>query len=304
MNIVFMGTPEFAVPSLKLLYDSGFTISAVVTAPDKPRGRGLKISPCPVKEFAVEKNLFVLQPGNFKSPDFISAIKSLKPDLIVVVAFRILPQEIFSIPKYGTVNLHASLLPKYRGAAPVNWAIINGEKITGVTTFFIEHRVDAGDIIMQKSCEIKPEDDAGSLHEKLAALGAEVLLSTVKLISEHGMNIKLIRQDESLATPAPKIYRKDCRIDWCQPANRVYDFIRGLSPRPGAYTYLHGNVIKILRTRLSDLKIKSEPGRFNLVGSGLYISCSDKLLALELLQPEGRKIMTVSEFISGYSNLL
>ncbi|MCX7878591.1 MAG: methionyl-tRNA formyltransferase [Ignavibacteria bacterium] len=304
MNIVFMGTAEYAVPSLRILTDSGYEISAVVTAPDKRKGRGLQISPGPVKVFAVERGLKVLQPEDIRSPDFISELKSLKPDLGVVVAFRVLPEEVFSLPRLGSINLHASLLPKYRGAAPINWAIINGEKETGVTTFFIEKRVDTGNIIMQRSCEITPDDDAGSLHDKLALLGAEVLLATVKKISEHGKDINLIKQDESLVSNAPKIFRKDCEINWNLSNEKVYNFIRGLSPHPGAYTYLGNRMIKIFRTSQTDIDSPHETGRFFIKDSKLYVSCADKCLEIKILQAEGRKVMTAAEFISGYSYLL
>ena len=228
-----MGTPDFAVPSLEILISNGFILQTVVTAPDRPQGRGLEVRPTPVKTAALRHGLPLLQPESLKDPSFVAAVSSLHPDLIVVVAFRILPREVFSIPRYGAFNLHASLLPQYRGAAPINWAIINGETTTGVTTFFLEEKVDTGGIILQAKLPIGSDDDAGSIHDKLARLGADAVLRTVRLI-ESGKPAP-VPQDNTLATPAPKIFPNDCRIRWDMPAERVRNFIRGLSPFPAAW---------------------------------------------------------------------
>ncbi len=298
-----MGTPEFAIPSLEVLLRNGYEICAVVTAPDEPKGRGYKLSPPPVKVFALQNNLKVLQPESLKDLSFVNELKSLSPDLIVVVAFRILPKEVFSIPPLGTVNVHASLLPKYRGAAPINWAIINGEKETGVTTFFIDERVDAGNIILQKKVEIGQDETAGDLHDKLAKLGAEALLETVKLIQAG--KVQTIKQDESLATPAPKIRKEMCQIDWNKmKAEQVHNFVRGLSPNPGAFTFLNGKILKIYRTKLSETTsqiVGLKPGQVVVDGDSIYAVCSDlKQVQIIEVQIEGRKKLKSDEFLRGY----
>lgn len=306
MKIVFMGTPDFAIPSLDILLKNNYEISAVVTAPDEPKGRGYKLTPPPVKIFALKNNLNVLQPENLKDENFIKQIKSISPDLIVVVAFRILPREVFNIPPLGTVNVHASLLPKYRGAAPINWAIINGEVETGVTTFFINERVDTGNIILQKKVKIDPDETAGELHDKLAILGAETLLETVKLI-ESG-NVKTIPQDESQATSAPKIKKEMCQINWLNKTSiQVHNFVRGLSPQPGAFTFLNGKLVKIYRTKLveepdlvENIKVL-EPGQLIAKKDKLYAICADlKPVQIIEIQIEGKKKLTADEFLRGY----
>jgi methionyl-tRNA formyltransferase len=303
MKIVFMGTPEFSIPSLEVLLKNGYEICAVVTAPDEPKGRGYKLSPPPVKVFALQNNLKVLQPQNLKDPNFINELKKLSPDLIVVVAFRILPKEVFSIPPLGTINVHASLLPKYRGAAPINWAIINGEKETGVTTFFIDEKVDAGNIILQKKIEIGQDETAGELHDKLAKLGAEALLETVKIIQTG--KVQTIKQDETLATPAPKIKKEMCQINWYEmKAEQVHNFVRGLSPNPGAFTFLNGKILKIYRTKLVE-KISEattlKPGQIIVDGDSLFAVCSDlKPVQIFEVQIEGKKKLKSEEFLRGY----
>jgi methionyl-tRNA formyltransferase len=303
MKIVFMGTPEFSIPSLEVLLKNGYEICAVVTAPDEPKGRGYKLSPPPVKVFALQNNLKVLQPQNLKDPNFINELKKLSPDLIVVVAFRILPKEVFSIPPLGTINVHASLLPKYRGAAPINWAIINGEKETGVTTFFIDEKVDAGNIILQKKIEIGQDETAGELHDKLAKLGAEALLETVKIIQTG--NVQTIKQDETLATPAPKIKKEMCQINWYEmKAEQVHNFVRGLSPNPGAFTFLNGKILKIYRTKLVE-KISEattlKPGQIIVDGDSLFAVCSDlKPVQIIEVQIEGKKKLKSEEFLRGH----
>ncbi len=293
-----MGTPEFAVPSLEILLANGYPVSAVVTAPDKPRGRGQVLSPTPIKSVALKHRLPVLQPESLRDPEFASAIRALNPDLIIVVAFRILPKEIFSIPTLGAFNLHASLLPKYRGAAPINWAIINGEKETGVTTFFLEEKVDTGNMLLQARVPIKPDDDAGSLHDTLAEVGAEIVLHTVRLIEQGKMVPR--KQDDALASPAPKLFKQDCRINWNEPAQKIHNRVRGLSPLPTAFTMHNGRVIKLYRTQLTDRKSSGEPGSVLLEGKSLFVCTADNFIAVSELQQEGRRRMGVEEFLRGY----
>ncbi len=305
MKIVFMGTPDFAVPSLEILLKNDYEILAVVTAPDEPKGRGYKITPPPVKVFALKNNLKVLQPENLRDEKFIAELKNLSPELIVVVAFRILPKEVFTIPPFGTINLHASLLPKYRGAAPINWAIINGETETGVTTFFINEKVDTGNIILQRKVKIDPDETAGELHDKLAIIGAEVLLETVRLI-ESG-NVNPIPQDNSLATPAPKIKKEMCQINWFEKdAQQVHNFVRGLSPQPGAFTFLNKKIVKIYRTKLAPSEVQFQdvkPGQIIIDESKgeMYAICADlKPIQIIELQMEGRKRLNAFEFLKGF----
>ncbi|MBX2992265.1 MAG: methionyl-tRNA formyltransferase [Bacteroidetes bacterium] len=293
-----MGTSEFAVPSLEILLANGYPISAVVTAPDKPRGRGQILSPTPIKSVALRHGLPVLQPEFLRDPEFTSAIRALHPALIVVVAFRILPKGIFSIPSLGSFNLHASLLPKYRGAAPINWAIINGEKETGVTTFFLEEKVDTGTMLLQARVPIKPDDDAGSLHDTLAEVGAEIVLHTVRLI-EQGKAVPR-KQDDTLASPAPKLFKQHCRIHWNQPAEKIHNHIRGLSPLPAAFTMHNGKVIKLFRTLLTDRKSDAEPGNVRVEGKMLHVCTADNFIGISELQLEGRKRMGTEEFLRGY----
>ncbi len=306
MKMVFMGTPDFAIPSLDILLKNDYEVLAVVTAPDEPKGRGYKVSAPPVKTFALEYNLKVLQPENLKDEKFIAELKSLNPDLFVVVAFRILPKEVFTIPPLGTINLHASLLPKYRGAAPINWAIINGETETGVTTFFINEKVDTGNIILQKKIKIDLDETAGEVHDKLSLLGAEALLETIKLI-ESG-NVNPIPQDDSLATPAPKIKKEMCQINWFEKGTfQAHNFIRGLSPQPGAFTFLDGKLVKIYRTKLvpSEFELKSsdlKPGQIVIDErkGEMYVICADlKPIQIVELQIEGRKKLEAGEFLKG-----
>lgn len=299
-RIVFMGTPEFAVPSLDILIRNGYPIPAVVTAPDKPRGRGQELSPTPIKEQALKAGIPVLQPEELNAPAFISSLKEIAPDLIVVVAFRILPKDVYIIPRLGAFNLHASLLPKYRGAAPINWAIINGEHETGVTTFFLEDKVDTGEMILQRKIAIGPDDDAGTIHDRLALLGADVVLETVRKIEGRGSRVDVVRQDSSLASRAPKIFKEDCRIRWDWTAVRVHNFIRGLSPYPTAFTQHNGKTLKIYRTRPVDLPGPMLPGELRVDGEELLVATSEGGLLLLELQQEGRRRMTAAEFLRGY----
>lgn len=294
-----MGTPDFAVPSLEILLTNHYPIQAVVTAPDKPRGRGRLLSPTPIKETALTHHLPILQPVSLDDASFVREIQRLRPDLLVVVAFRILPREVFSIPRLGAFNLHASLLPKYRGAAPINWAIINGETETGVTTFFLQEKVDTGSMILQARTPITPEDDAGTLHDKLAEIGAEMVLHTVRLI-EQGKAVSHT-QDDLLATPAPKIFKEDCRINWDQPAEKIHNFVRGLSPHPTAYTTHEGRLIKIYKTHIGDEVAREVAGTVKVQGSGFKVCTSDRMIEIEELQQEGRKRMSAEEFLRGYN---
>jgi methionyl-tRNA formyltransferase len=299
MNLVFMGTPEFAVPSLQKIVEAGFGISLVVTSPDKPRhSANDPPEPTPIKETAQALGLGVLEVEDLKSPDFERAIRETNPDVIVVVAFRILPKEIFTLATKGAFNLHASLLPKYRGAAPINWAIINGETETGVSTFFLQEKVDTGNIILQKSLLIEPNEVATELATRLSELGAEAVVETLRLI-EQG-NFSLIQQDNSLATKAPKLTKENTRIDWSKSAKEVFNFIRGLSERPTAWTTLNGKQVKIYRAALFSETETGEVGKWILGDETLYVQCQSGIVELLSLQQEGKKRMRTSDFLRGY----
>jgi methionyl-tRNA formyltransferase len=301
MRIVFMGTPDFAIPSLEKLIESKHEVVGVVTGPDKPKGRGLRLSESPVKKFSKEHDLKILTPENLKSDDFCYSFKELSPDLSVVVAFRILPEKIFSLPPLGTINLHASLLPKYRGAAPINWALINGEAKTGLTTFFIQKKVDTGDLILQKEIDILPEENFGELHDRMASLGADFLLQTVDLI-ERG-EVKPAIQDDAQATPAPKITPEHCRIDWSREAVQIKNLIRGLSPTPAAFCLYNGKILKIYRATVIGESPFSE-GWGEVVAPNkkeeLWVRTPKGILSLLEVQPEGKRKMSAAEFVRGY----
>ncbi len=297
MNIIFMGTPGFAIPSLTAVNESKHELVSVVTVPDKKQGRGQSISYSDVKKFAIENNIEVLQPEDLSDINFINRLKALKPDIIVVVAFRILPEIIFDIPAYGIFNLHASLLPKYRGAAPINRAVMNGDTETGVTTFFLKKKVDTGNIILQYKINILPEDDAGSLHDRLSKLGADAVIKTIELIEKN--DLTLIKQDDSLASKAPKIFKEDCLINWENDSVKIHNHIRGLSPYPAAFTHFNNKSIKIFKSILTDLRSENLPGEFRITGKKLYVNTKDNLLEISELQPEGKKRMTAKDFING-----
>lgn len=299
MKIVFLGTPDFAIPSLKSIYESKHELLAVVTVPDKEQGRGRKINFSPVKKFAIEHNIPIYQPEKLKgNEEFINQMKELQPDLFVVVAFRILPKEVFEIPKFGSFNLHASLLPKYRGAAPIQWALINGENETGLTTFKLAEKVDTGNIYLQVIVPIFPEDNFGTLHDRLSELGADVVLKTIEMI-ESG-NYQLLPQDDSLATPAPKITKEICKIDWTKPAEKIHNLVRGLSPEPAAFFIHNQKVIKVYKTEVvKELKLK--PFEFYQTKKELFVGCGENSLQILEIQQEGRKRMTTEEFLRGYS---
>jgi methionyl-tRNA formyltransferase len=308
-KIVFMGTPEFAVTILDGLVESGFNIVSVVTTPDKPAGRGQKLSESAVKQYAVSKNLPVLQPEKLKSEEFLSALKNLQADLFVVVAFRMLPEIVWSMPPKGTINLHGSLLPDYRGAAPINWAIINGEKETGVTTFFIEQEIDTGEILERTSLPILENETAGELHDKLMYLGRQLVIQSVEKIKTG--NYKAIKQQEILAGKepklAPKIFKNDCLIQWNQPIEKVHDFIRGLSPYPAAWCLLLNETknetksYKIIKAIKTNRRVDSS-SKIVLEKSGMYIPTQDFYLEIEEIQPEGKKKMNFKEFYAGHYN--
>lgn len=301
MKILFMGTPEFAVPSLTSFYDGAHEVVGVVTAPDKPVGRGLKIKPSPVKRKALEFNLPLFQPIDLKNPEFIRGLQKLNPDLFVVVAFRILPPEVFELPPKGTINLHSSLLPKYRGAAPIHWAIINGEKETGVTTIMIQQKVDTGDIILQKKVQISDDETAGELHDKLANLGAELLLESVNLIASGNASPKIQTGD---ATKAPKLTKELGLINWVDSNEQIRNLIRGLNPYPGAYTFLNGKLLKLFRAQLiKNSSTSNPPGEIISVDTknGLIeIATGSGNLQVTELQPEGKRRMTAGEYLKGY----
>ncbi len=298
MRIIFMGTPDFAVPTLQILLGHGYEVVAVVTAADKPGGRhGLLESA--VKKFAVSKGLAVLQPEKLKNPEFIEVLQGLKADLQVVVAFRMLPEIVWNMPRLGTLNLHGSLLPKYRGAAPINWAIINGEPETGVTTFLLQHEIDTGDMLFQARINIKPNDTAGILHDQMMVLGAQLVLKSVEAL-EKGAVVPMAQPDEQ-ATHAPKIFTETCQINFHQSTQRVHDFVRGLSPYPSAWTTLDGKNLKITMTEMELDVHQYPPGTFISDGKGvLKVSTQDGYVHILELQMEGKRKMNVKDFLNGY----
>lgn len=299
LRIIFMGTPEFAVPSLEILVEHKFNVVAVITAPDKPQGRGQKITFSPVKECALKHNIPVLQPTNLKSPQFVEELKSYKANLQVVVAFRMLPEVVWSMPALGTFNLHASLLPQYRGAAPINWAIMNGEKETGVTTFFLKHEIDTGSIIYQEKEVIHENDDAGTLYHRLMNKGAHLVLKTVQAI-EAGNYPSQPQPAHTELKHAPKIFKETCQINWSQPAVHIHNFVRGLSPYPGAWTVLNDKPFKIFKTDTLPNQLNAEAGQFLTDNKTyLYIQTSIGCLSILELQPEGKKRMKIDEFFRG-----
>ncbi len=297
LRIVFMGTPEFAVASLAALVDNGFNIVGVITAPDKPKGRGRQLMTSAVKNYALAKEFTILQPTNLKSEDFLNELKNLKADLQIVVAFRMLPEAVWNMPPMGTFNLHGSLLPQYRGAAPINWAIINGEKETGVTTFFLQHEIDTGNIILQKKEAISSTDNVGTLYERLMQLGAKTVVQTVQLIAEEKVKPKQQEESEELKS-APKLFKETCQIDWNQPAEQVYNFIRGLSPYPAAWAILNSNNFKIFETQLDNStlavgKVDSDNKSY------IKIGCSKGSILIKELQLQGKKRMKTEDFLRG-----
>ncbi|MBE0068321.1 MULTISPECIES: methionyl-tRNA formyltransferase [Thermoanaerobacterium] len=301
MNIVFMGTPEFAVPSLEKLIEFGHNVMLVITQPDKPRGRGKKISYSPVKECAIKNNIDVFQPQKLKNnKEVFDKLRKLNPDLIVVAAYgKILPEEILQIPRYGCINVHASLLPKYRGAAPINWAVINGEKETGITIMYMEKGLDTGDILLQKSIPILEEDNSETVHDKLAVLGGNALIEAINKMVDGAL--KPVKQDDSKATYAPILEKSIGLIDWQKSAVEIKNLVRGLRPWPVAYTYYKGNMLKIWAAEVYSYEGKEKPGTVITTGSALIVKCGKDALKILEIQSEGKRRMTVEEFLRGHT---
>lgn len=298
MRIVYMGTPDFAIPSLRILVEHGYPVVGVVTAPDRPAGRGLQLRPSPVKEYALSQGLKVLQPEKLRDPDFQAELAALAPDLAVVVAFRMLPEAVWRMPRLGTFNLHASLLPDYRGAAPINWAVINGERRSGATTFFLDKAIDTGQILLQKDLDIPEDWSAGDLHDHLMLMGADLVLQTVQGIESD--SLQPFPQDESIIQhAAPKIFKEHCRIDWQQDAVRVRNLVRGLSPFPTAWTTLDGKVLKVYRVALSE-ETPGTPGAVLIDRGRLHIACGSGAVEVLELQLEGKSRMDTATFLRGY----
>lgn len=302
-RIIFMGTPEFAVGSLSALINSNKEVVAVVTVPDKPAGRGLKLRESAVKQYALSRHLPVLQPVSLKEPDFIEELKSYNANLFVVVAFRKLPDEVWSLPESGTFNLHASLLPDYRGAAPINHAVINGESMTGVTTFFLNSEIDTGRIILNRSVEIGPDETAGELHDRLMVTGAELTLETVNAIESGTFTLTEQPKATNPLKSAPRIFRKDCQINWNEPALKVHNLIRGLSPYPGAFSSMHttnGTIeVKIIRSAIASFEAILMPGETAIRDNRLYAACAGGFIEILQLQPAGKKAMETPDFLRG-----
>ncbi|MGZ3952760.1 MAG: methionyl-tRNA formyltransferase [Flavisolibacter sp.] len=337
LRIVFMGTPEFAVASLDALVNSGCKIVGVITAPDKPAGRGLKLQESAVKKYSVDKGLNVLQPEKLKNEAFLEELRALNADLQVVVAFRMLPEVVWNMPRMGTINVHASLLPQYRGAAPINWAVINGDRETGVTTFKLKHEIDTGDILLQERIPIDPNETAGEVHDKLKKLGAQVLVKTVEGLADgtlmekpqasfvnsatadnkrqtaNGNQQTAIEDDESrngdsdamtsysALRHAPKLFTETCMIDWTKPVDEVHNLVRGLSPFPGAFTHLNDKLLKIYRSEKEYALPAIAPGAFETDGKHyLKFACKDGFILCKELQMEGKKKMLVEDFLRGH----
>lgn len=305
IRIVFMGTPEFAVASLDALVKAGCNIVGVITAPDKPAGRGMEIQQSAVKKYAVANNLHVLQPEKLKSPEFISELKSLKADLQVVVAFRMLPEAVWNMPPMGSVNLHGSLLPQYRGAAPINWAVINGEKETGVTTFKLKHEIDTGDILLQQRFAIKETDNAGDVHDTMKEIGAHLLVKTIKGLADGSLTetpqLSTLGSQPSTLKHAPKIFTETCTIDWNKPVDEVYNLIRGLAPYPAAFTFLQEKKLKIYKAEKLHEAPAEQPGNFKTDKKNyLQFACSNGYISVLELQLEGKKKMETAAFLRGY----
>jgi len=309
LRIVFMGTPEFAVETLKALVENQYNVVAIVTQPDKPVGRhGSVLQPSAVKQYALEHGLPVLQPEKMKDPEFVEQLRSYDANLQVVVAFRMLPEVVWGMPQYGTFNVHAALLPQYRGAAPINWAVINGETRTGVTTFFLDHDIDTGRIIMQLPFDVPDTADVEYVYDGLMHLGADICLKTLELIiATDGSPVSIPQETPAQLKVAPKIFKETCEIDWNQPVKRVYDFVRGLSPYPGAWTTLVGpdgreTVLKIFRTTKTP-QPTSGVGHIVSDRKHLYIATADSLLQIDELQLAGKKRMDAAAFLNGMKDI-
>lgn len=308
MKIIFFGTPEFAVPVLEAIVDNGYEVSAVVTAAGKPAGRGLEVRQPPVRICAEKRGLKLLQPASLTDPAFITELETLSADLFIVVAFRMLPEVVWRMPRLGTFNLHASLLPQYRGAAPINRAIMNGETETGLTTFFLQHEIDTGNILLQEKMAIGPDETAGELYDRMMKMGATLVLETIRAIEKgefHPIAQDALKTGQTLKL-APKIFQNDCRIQWHQPAYMIHNQIRGLSPWPGAYTRIRNNdgqelTLKIYASRLTgNSSAGTNPGSLIKTGNGLFIACADEMLEIMELQQEGKKRIKSGDFIRGF----
>lgn len=300
-RIVFLGTPEFAVASLAALQEAGFTIAGVVTAPDKPAGRGMQLQQSAVKKFALANKIPVLQPEKLRDPQFLEQLHELKADLQVVVAFRMLPEVVWNMPPMGSVNLHGSLLPQYRGAAPINWAIINGEELTGVTTFKLQHEIDTGNILLQESFAIGEEETAGEVHDRMMLIGAGLLVKTVQGLSDGTLSESPQVITGQLLKHAPKIHTDTCRINWSQPCATIHNLIRGLSPYPGAFTILNEKMLKIFKSSKEITFPGSTEGSYETDGKTfLKIACLDGYIHLLEVQMEGKKRMHIRDFLRGY----
>lgn len=294
-----MGNPEFARFHLQRLLEEGFNVVAVVSAPDRPAGRGMKMNSTPVTEYARDKGIPVLQPTNLKSDQFLEELKSFEADIQVVIAFRMLPVSVWEMPEQGTVNIHASLLPKYRGAAPINWAIINGETETGVTSFKLKHVIDTGDILLQRACSIDQRDNAGTLHDKLMHLGADVIVETLDGLI-MGDIVETPQAEMTELPVAPKIFSETCVIDWTKETKEIYDFIRGLSPYPVAHTILDDKRFKIYSAEMVNTAHDFEPGRIILAKNSIQVACGGGFIDLKEVQLEGKRRMDIGEFLRGY----
>ena len=300
-RIIFMGTPAFAVASLSALLAAKMNVVAVVTAPDKPGGRGMQLQESAVKQFAIENNITVLQPEKLKSPEFFEALKTLQPDLQVVVAFRMLPEIIWSFPPMGTLNVHGSLLPQYRGAAPINWAIINGEKQTGVTTFQLQHAIDTGNILLQAPIDISENMTAGELHDTMKEVGAALLVKTIEGLNNNSIQAKAQLEISVELKHAPKIFTNDCAINWENPAVTIHNLIRGLAPFPGAITKIEGKIVKLFTTHIIDTPAAEKAGTFITDGKTFAkIACSNGYIGIDDIQWEGKKRMPITDFLRGY----
>ncbi len=302
LRIIYMGTPEFAVPSLDILVKNGINVVAIITAPDKPAGRGNKKQKLPLKDYALENNIPLLQPTNLKDPVFLEELKSYNANLQIVVAFRMLPEVVWNMPELGTFNLHASLLPNYRGAAPINWAVINGDTETGCTTFFLKHKIDTGDVIMQYKEPIHPEDNVGSLYTRLMNNGAQLVLDSVRQIENDEVILKP-QEELSESKEAPKIFKETCEINWNKPSETVHNFVRGLSPYPCAWTILNEKTCKIYTTTLlsetADIKIEKGENYVTDNKKYLYFKTSDGFISVKELQIQGKKRMDIESFLRG-----
>jgi methionyl-tRNA formyltransferase len=301
-KIIFMGTPEFAVATLQALVENGFSVVAVVTAPDKPAGRGLSLNQSAVKQYALRKNIPLLQPVKLRDPEFLEKLKSFHADIQVVVAFRMLPEIVWSMPPGGTVNLHGSLLPQYRGAAPINRAIMNGETKTGVTTFKLQQEIDTGNILLMEEISIGPDETAGELHDRMKEIGAGLVIQTIRGLVDDTLQEKrqLITDPASLHT-APKIFTEDCKINWSEPVSTIHNFVRGLSPFPGAFTSFREKTFKIFRARPEKNSSRGMAGEMETDGkSWLRFSASDGYIYVEEMQLEGKKKMMTADFLRGY----